>query len=111
MGAWAGTNETLTISYGDNEIKSLKVPGGQWIDINVDFEATGDNTISFTGIQRMFLDEVEVKAVATGISNLTNTTTRKASGRIYTIDGRYVGTSKASLPSGLYIVDGKKFVK
>lgn len=110
VGAWANTNETLTISYGDNEIKSLKVPGGQWIDINVNFEGNGENTISFAGIQRMFLDEIEVKAVATGIDNIT-TSTKKANGRIYTIDGRYVGTNKALLPSGMYIVDGKKFVK
>jgi hypothetical protein len=28
---------------------------------------------------------------------------------IYTLDGRYVGTSKESLPSGTYIQNGKKF--
>ena len=30
---------------------------------------------------------------------------------IYTIDGRYVGTDKNALGHGLYIVDGKKFIK
>ena len=31
--------------------------------------------------------------------------------RIYLLDGRYVGTSDANLPKGIYIRDGKKFVK
>ncbi|MGI6242741.1 MAG: M6 family metalloprotease domain-containing protein [Prevotella sp.] len=31
--------------------------------------------------------------------------------RIYTIDGRFVGTSVSSLPHGVYIRGGKKFVK
>ena len=89
------------------------MPASQWTDISVSFEGNGDNTLTFSGVQRLFLDEVEVKSVATGINDITNTsaTTKKANGRIYTIDGRYVGTNKAMLPSGLYIVDGKKFVK
>lgn len=32
-------------------------------------------------------------------------------GRIYSIDGRYVGTNLQSLPSGVYVRDGKKVVK
>lgn len=32
-------------------------------------------------------------------------------GRIYTLDGRYVGTDMSSMPKGVYIVDGKKVVK
>lgn len=93
--------------------KSLKVPGGQWIDINVNFEGNGENTISFAGIQRMFLDEIEVKAVATGIDNVVTNAhnATKGQGRIYTIEGQYVGNNKAVLPHGLYIVNGKKFVK
>lgn len=31
--------------------------------------------------------------------------------RIYLLDGRYVGTSDANLPKGIYIRNGKKFVK
>lgn len=31
--------------------------------------------------------------------------------RIYLLDGRYVGTSEANLPKGIYIRNGKKFVK
>jgi len=31
--------------------------------------------------------------------------------RIYLLDGRYVGISEANLPKGIYIRNGKKFIK
>ena len=34
----------------------------------------------------------------------------KENNNIYSIDGRFVGTEKASLKSGLYIMNGKKVV-
>ena len=47
----------------------------------------------------------------TGIENVvTSTVATPADGKIYTIDGRYVGKEKANLGKGLYIMDGKKFV-
>lgn len=49
---------------------------------------------------------------ATGISDLTNDAdAQKGAQRIYTTDGRYVGTNFDSLPSGMYIVKGKKTLK
>jgi len=44
----------------------------------------------------------------TAIQNVDRT---QLSDRIYTIDGRYVGTDKSTLIRGIYIVNGKKFVK
>ncbi|KXB50908.1 M6 family metalloprotease domain protein [Bacteroidales bacterium KA00344] len=44
----------------------------------------------------------------TGIRQLP---TIEGNERIYTIDGRFVGTSAASLPRGIYIRGGKKFIK
>ena len=41
---------------------------------------------------------------------MTNTTEKPADNKIYTIDGRYVGTDKAALVKGLYIQNGKKFI-
>ena len=47
----------------------------------------------------------------TGIENVvTGTTAAPADNKIYTIDGRYVGTDKAALAKGLYIQNGKKFI-
>lgn len=51
---------------------------------------------------------VTLPAVADAISSVS--TIRKADGKIYTIDGRYVGTDVARLPRGLYIRDGRKVV-
>ena len=49
---------------------------------------------------------------ATGISDVTgNTDVQQGAQRIYTMDGRYVGTNFDSLPSGMYIMKGKKTLK
>lgn len=48
----------------------------------------------------------------TGINDVTgNTDAQQGAQRIYTIDGRYVGTNFDSLPSGMYIMRGKKTLK
>lgn len=48
----------------------------------------------------------------TGISNMTNDAdAQQGTQRIYTMDGRYVGTDFDSLPSGMYIMKGKKTLK
>lgn len=52
-----------------------------------------------------------VPGEGTGINNVvTDTTAAPTDGKIYTIDGRYVGTDKAALSKGLYIQNGKKFI-
>ena len=48
----------------------------------------------------------------TGINDVTtDADARQGAQRIYTIDGRYVGTNFDSLPSGMYIMKGKKTLK
>lgn len=48
----------------------------------------------------------------TGISDVTNNAdAQQGAQRIYTLDGRYVGTNLDSLPSGMYIMKGKKTLK
>ncbi len=48
----------------------------------------------------------------TGINDVTkNADAQQGAQRIYTIDGRYVGTNLDSLPSGMYIMKGKKTLK
>lgn len=47
-----------------------------------------------------------------GINDVTgNTDVQQGAQRIYTIDGRFVGTDFDSLPSGMYIMKGKKTLK
>lgn len=50
-----------------------------------------------------------VQKAATAIQNIS--IKKRDSNRIYTLDGRYVGTDPNRLPRGLYILNGKKFVK
>ncbi len=48
----------------------------------------------------------------TGINDVTkNADAQQGAQRIYTLDGRYVGTNFDSLPSGMYIMKGKKTLK
>lgn len=47
--------------------------------------------------------------VAAGISTIE--TSKEEKGRIYTLDGRYVGQDFNALPHGIYIIGGKKIVK
>lgn len=49
---------------------------------------------------------------ALGINTIgQNKVSEQYDNRIYLLDGRYVGTSDANLPKGIYIRNGKKFVK
>ena len=47
----------------------------------------------------------------TGIDDLQQNKEQNDTQRIYTLDGRYVGTSFDTLPNGVYVVKGKKIVK
>lgn len=47
----------------------------------------------------------------TGIDDLQQDKEQNGAQRIYTLDGRYVGTSFDTLPNGIYVIKGKKIVK
>ena len=47
---------------------------------------------------------------ATGISEVIKNTVN-ANERIYSIDGKFVGTDASALSNGIYVKNGKKFVK
>ena len=111
-GAWKKNGGTLSIYYNDKLIATKTFSAEQWYDISVDFTATGTGSLRFTGIKRLFLDEVAVSpAVSAGISSVSTSDSANADRRIFTIDGRYAGTDKDALPKGIYIVGGKKFAK
>ncbi|MBR1689021.1 MAG: M6 family metalloprotease domain-containing protein [Prevotella sp.] len=100
-----------------------------WTDFAVKLSGTGSVQLTFTGQGRFFLDEV--KAVAyqegdvidepddpedpedpvdpTAIRSVVSAP--QADGRIYTLDGRYAGSNALLLRPGIYIRNGKKFVK
>jgi hypothetical protein len=50
-------------------------------------------------------------SITTGIQSAAIKEANVSDNRIYTLDGRFVGTDKDILPRGIYIQDRKKFVK
>ena len=115
-GAWSakndGTTLNLSVSNGTIDPATVTMEKGAFTKYTATITATGAVKVTFAAESgRFFLDEVlVVDPNATGIQTVSSykamTTTR-----IYTIDGRYVGTNPDQLPRGLYIVNGKKIVK
>ena len=69
-------------------------------------------TVTFQSLSgsksRFFLDEVLVMPLETSAIETMSTS---SIGRIYTLDGRFMGTNKETLEHGIYIIDGKKIIK
>ena len=114
-GAWNAKNDgtTLTLSVSDGSVSPslFEIVKGQFTDLEATITATGNVTLTFASEKgRFFLDEVLVMDPnATAIRTVKtpdNTTIR-----IYTLDGRYVGSDFKQLSRGLYIVNGRKIVK
>jgi hypothetical protein len=82
---------------------------GEFTNFTATITATGNVKVTFTPAKRLFLDEVLV--VDPNATAIQTVTTPKTTTRIYTLDGRYVGTDPNQLPRGLYIINGKKIVK
>lgn len=87
---------------------------GRFTSYSAEIEGNGPVSITFSSNATFFLDEVRVSGnTATGITNLVvpGINAKAADNRIYTIDGRYVGTDVNKLSKGLYIRNGEKFIK
>lgn len=111
---WSGDATSLklsatgaTVTFDQTE---LTMTDGEWKTFTVNMTGSGDAKIVFTPGKRFFLDEVlVVDPNATAINTIN--TNKVTTTRIYTLDGRYVGTDPNLLPRGLYIINGKKIVK
>ena len=73
----------------------------------IQYNASAPRFANYTSNQKPAV--LYVKKAATAIKSIN--TNKQATARIYTIDGRYVGTDPNQLPRGLYVVNGKKIVK
>jgi hypothetical protein len=85
------------------------MPSGEWGEFIATISGTGTVNVTFSPSKRFFLDEVKVFE-----NNTTGVETVKPAVqtiRIYTLDGRYIGSDENALPRGLYIINGKKVVK
>ncbi|MBR4897788.1 MAG: M6 family metalloprotease domain-containing protein [Prevotella sp.] len=112
-GAWNasvdGTSLQLEADGATVTPSEFEIAKGNWTECTATLKGTGAVKVTFIPVKRFFLDEVSVtEATTTAIQNVNRTL---QSDRIYTIDGRYVGTDKSTLIRGIYIVNGKKFVK
>lgn len=109
---WAGDDNTLDIYFGDTNLGTYTFEEGKWSEITIPIEATGTGSLRFVAAKRFFIDDVKVSVPTTdGIENVAIDGVKKADNRVYSIDGRYLGHDINSLGHGIYIVNGKKYVK
>ncbi len=112
---WGDNDDEIDIIIKNEQIRctpsTFQLSANKWTDCKTQFIGTGDAEITFlTGGKRFFLDEVLVFCnVSTGIYEV-NAVQPFIDNRIYTLDGRYVGTDIRRLVPGLYLVGGKKMV-
>ncbi len=114
-GAWNakndGTTLNLFVSNGTISPSSFEISKGAFTDLEATITATGDVQVTFEAEKgRFFLDEVLVKDPYVTAIRTVKTADNKST-RIYTLDGRYAGSSFQQLNRGLYIVNGRKVVK
>ncbi len=112
-GAWKGDSTNLVLSSSNSSMtitpNELTMQNEAWTELKADLKGAGKATITFTALKRFFLDDVLIFVPeATGIKTVT---TQPIVNRIYSIDGRYMGTDASILKPGLYIIGGKKVIK
>ena len=102
----SATGATVTI-----EPSEFTMTSSEWTTFTAKITGSGNIKLVFTPAKRFFLDEVIVKdnTVQTGISTTPAVSAKQP--RIYTLDGRFVGSDVNALKHGLYIINGKKVVK
>lgn len=117
-GAWAsdkydGTTLTLSVSSGTITPTTVTLTRSAWSTFKANIEATGDVQVTFSMDKgRFFLDEVQaVSAATSSIQAVRITENRPSDNRIYSIDGRFVGTDLNALRHGIYIQNGRKIVR
>lgn len=113
---WGTDGTLLTLSATNGATinpSSFTMKAGEWTDFTATITGTGNVKVTFTPAKRFFLDEVKA-FVPTGIKGITTnpgSSDKCADNKIYTLDGRFVGTDASVLPRGIYIVGGRKIVK
>ena len=118
---WKGESERLTLSIISEEDDFLlsdtefTMTQEQWTTFTATITGSGKLQLQWKPERRFFLDEVYVikpgtgPDVATGIQEPFVT---KKDAAIYTLDGRQVSNHPdASLPKGVYLQNGRKFIK
>lgn len=103
--AFADTEQTVYANGQETGgfVTSLTFSGNN-VTMTFEDETSLTEDMSFVSIDLTYNDDTS------GITEV-ETADKQRNNRIYTISGQFVGTSKENLPAGIYIVNGKKFIK
>ena len=103
--AFADTEQTVYVNGQETGgfVTSLTFSGNN-VTMTFEDETSLTEDMSLVSIDLTYNDDTS------GITEV-ETTDKQRNNRIYTISGQFVGTSKENLPAGIYIVNGKKFIK
>lgn len=103
--AFADTEQTVYVNGQETGgfVTSLTFSGNN-VTMTFEDETSLTKDMSLVSIDLTYNDDTS------GITEV-ETADKQRNNRIYTISGQFVGTSKENLPAGIYIVNGKKFIK
>lgn len=103
--AFADTEQTVYVNGQETGgfVTSLTFSSNN-VTMTFEDETSLTEDMSFVSIDLTYNDDTS------GITEV-ETADKQRNNRIYTISGQFVGTSKENLPAGIYIVNGKKFIK
>ncbi len=111
---WTGDGNEISVLYGDIVLGSFTMEQDKWNEYSILFEGIGSMQLEFISTGRLFLDEVKVVVAETtdGINSTPQNRNQKCGNRIYTINGLLLKAQDIStLPKGIYIVNGRKYIK
>lgn len=109
---WNDSNSSVDIYLNDELIDSYSLECKTWNTITADIVGEGDCQLQFIPNGRIFIDDVLIStAASSGIVQTKSNVSRINNNRIYSINGQYLGRDTNSLKSGIYIINGKKYVK
>ena len=116
-GPWSGEQSTMTVTFvasrtgEETVLGQVDIKEEKWTECEMKLNVEGKGRLTFASSMRQFLDEVRVSMPVTDGVESISADKRVRDGRVYSIDGRYLGDDIDSMKPGLYIVDGRKVLK
>lgn len=102
----------LSTDLGTLSQTAFTMTDGEWTEFRATLSGSGYAQLTFSTDGSYFIDEVRVTdPSSTGISTVKTEAAAIRGFRVYSLDGRYLGTSADGLGKGIYIINGKKIVK
>lgn len=111
--AYADGNCTLTLKANNGTLTETTFPlsKNEWTVCTTKLTGNGEVRLVVTPSQKQFFfDEFVVMPDGESAVVSVNAEPQTPDNRIFTIDGRYVGTDASLLPRGIYVRGGKKLV-